>query len=346
MLASGIFIAVDGERKGPYPVEQIRQFIEDGLLKGEEEAWHEGLDEWVPLNQLEIIQTPDIFIAVDGERKGPYPVEQIRQFIEDGLLKGEEEAWHEGLDEWVSLSRIEGVTPLGIAKLSQPEAAPATSGPPVPAATSGPPAPPPPPGKMATPELPKENHPKQRSRRLFNSPFFKFIFGLRSQPYVSAHSPPDAHGRWLESVKLGGPQCWVACFDYDIRDAITRIKHIISIAVSGYWTYGLLMTEEHIRNSQGEIETITRASHWSNWVLLCIVLLIVISYLLKSEVVVSALKVIVAVQVYSISKYFLDVLPSVAIAIVAVIVVHRYFNKTYNQFIFGVGGTALDSSYE
>ena len=47
-----LFIAKDGERLGPYSLEQVRDFLATGELTGQELAWHEELGDWTPLEDL------------------------------------------------------------------------------------------------------------------------------------------------------------------------------------------------------------------------------------------------------------------------------------------------------
>ena len=47
-----IYIARGEERNGPYSMDSIWQFLADGELDGTELAWHEGLDEWIDLNEM------------------------------------------------------------------------------------------------------------------------------------------------------------------------------------------------------------------------------------------------------------------------------------------------------
>ena len=46
------FIAKDGERLGPYSFGQVRDFLAIGELTGQELAWHEELEDWMPLEDL------------------------------------------------------------------------------------------------------------------------------------------------------------------------------------------------------------------------------------------------------------------------------------------------------
>ncbi len=68
----------------------------------------------------------EIWIGRDGERLGPYPEADVRQWLRDGTMSGTDLAWREGLADWQPLSVL------------LPDAVPAA-----PTAASAPPAPPP-----------------------------------------------------------------------------------------------------------------------------------------------------------------------------------------------------------
>ena len=48
-----IFISKDGERTGPYSVEEINACLKDGTLLPSDLACQEGMEEWVPLSEME-----------------------------------------------------------------------------------------------------------------------------------------------------------------------------------------------------------------------------------------------------------------------------------------------------
>jgi len=49
-----IFISRDGEQAGPYSVEEINACLKDGTLLPSDLACQEGMEEWVPLSEMEI----------------------------------------------------------------------------------------------------------------------------------------------------------------------------------------------------------------------------------------------------------------------------------------------------
>ena len=47
-----IFITRGEDSSGPYTVEQVQDYLAQGVLLPGDLAWHEGLDGWIPLSQL------------------------------------------------------------------------------------------------------------------------------------------------------------------------------------------------------------------------------------------------------------------------------------------------------
>jgi len=48
------FISVNGEQKGPYPTDQLRQLVSDGFVARDAYIWREGMAQWQPLSQVRI----------------------------------------------------------------------------------------------------------------------------------------------------------------------------------------------------------------------------------------------------------------------------------------------------
>ncbi len=47
-----IFITRGEDSSGPYTLEQVQDYLSQGVLLAGDLAWHEGLDNWIPLEQL------------------------------------------------------------------------------------------------------------------------------------------------------------------------------------------------------------------------------------------------------------------------------------------------------
>ena len=64
-----IFLNLDGQQEGPYSLEQLQAWVQSGKLAPETPAWHDGLPNWMPVNELVAMVTPapvaEVFLHVD-----------------------------------------------------------------------------------------------------------------------------------------------------------------------------------------------------------------------------------------------------------------------------------------
>jgi len=93
---------------------------------------------------LVLIFSVDIYIARGEEQFGPYPLEQVRELLDQGALLPEDLAFHEGLENWTPLAEV-------IAKQSTPPVPP--SPPALPSATVDSPSPAPDPQPATDPTV-------------------------------------------------------------------------------------------------------------------------------------------------------------------------------------------------
>jgi uncharacterized RDD family membrane protein YckC len=70
-----VWIGRNGERFGPYPEDEIRQWLRDGTCRPEELGWYEGMTDWRPLGEL----FPDERPAPGSPPPMPPPVEPRAQ---------------------------------------------------------------------------------------------------------------------------------------------------------------------------------------------------------------------------------------------------------------------------
>ena len=74
-----IFISREEESSGPYTFDEVRELLAEGSLLSADLAWHEGLEQWIPLSELvgqstmpESVPLPSVPIVVD-----PVPTKQV-----------------------------------------------------------------------------------------------------------------------------------------------------------------------------------------------------------------------------------------------------------------------------
>ena len=51
-IPAEIYLTRDGLQYGPYSPEELRAGIKAGTMSGNDYAWYEGIEEWVPINTI------------------------------------------------------------------------------------------------------------------------------------------------------------------------------------------------------------------------------------------------------------------------------------------------------
>lgn len=105
----------DGQQPGPYGLDEINSLLATGRLRLDCWAWHEGLDDWIPLSQVAGIDPRprpggEVYLGKDGQRYGPYAPEEIEKRLASGQLELDDYwAWDDGVREWIPLSQLPGL---------------------------------------------------------------------------------------------------------------------------------------------------------------------------------------------------------------------------------------------
>ena len=68
-----------------------------------------------------------IQIDRNGERYGPYSTEEVNSYLANGTLLPSDNAWHDGMPDWVPIGHIQGVILPG-GGASPPPPSPAAGG--------------------------------------------------------------------------------------------------------------------------------------------------------------------------------------------------------------------------
>ena len=43
----------NGERYGPYSIEEVNSYLANGTLLPSDNAWHDGMPDWVPIGHIQ-----------------------------------------------------------------------------------------------------------------------------------------------------------------------------------------------------------------------------------------------------------------------------------------------------
>ena len=58
-----VFVSCEGQTSGPYSVDQIKDYLDQGILFPHDLAYHEGLENWTALSEIIKVESPAIPIA-------------------------------------------------------------------------------------------------------------------------------------------------------------------------------------------------------------------------------------------------------------------------------------------
>lgn len=109
------FYAVNDTQHGPVRVEDLYQKFTQGILTNESLVWQQGMDNWIPLKEVTILQTAfdalkpkdntqsQWFYAIGNTQYGAVSADEIRQKIKNGILNAQSLVWRQGLSEWIAL---------------------------------------------------------------------------------------------------------------------------------------------------------------------------------------------------------------------------------------------------
>lgn len=64
----------------------------------------------------------DIYLLIQGQQKGPYSEDQVRQSLAHGQIKNDVLAWREGLAEWIRVEAVLGEIHEPVAEIKSPHA--------------------------------------------------------------------------------------------------------------------------------------------------------------------------------------------------------------------------------
>ena len=139
-----IHISRGGEQYGPYPELNAREMLAAGQLQPTDMAWYAGADEWKPLKDVFVADSPPsvpaepaaadqsgppdeepddpekIHVTRRGEPIGPYSRDKAMEYFIAGQLLPTDWGWHDGMDEdWKPLNDVLGLSapvPMGTGK--------------------------------------------------------------------------------------------------------------------------------------------------------------------------------------------------------------------------------------
>ena len=119
----------NNDSKGAFTLEEMKELIESNKITGSTLVWKASLKDWQKLEDSELNE----FIHVDEEKnwyyvenndsKGPYSQDEMKGFMESGILSGNSFVWKTGMQDWMHLKNTE----LAGNEMPEPEPTPQPS---------------------------------------------------------------------------------------------------------------------------------------------------------------------------------------------------------------------------
>ena len=119
----------NNDSKGSFSIEEMKAKITSGEINGSTLVWKASLKDWQKLEDSELNE----FMHVDEEKnwyyvenndsKGPYSQEEMKGFMDAGILSGNSFVWKTGMQDWTHLKNTE----LAGNEIPEPEPTPQPS---------------------------------------------------------------------------------------------------------------------------------------------------------------------------------------------------------------------------
>jgi hypothetical protein len=127
------WVAKNGQKQGPYSLEDLQRMLAGGSLAPTDLVWKDGMTQWAPMLQVvpagpppaatpaaapPPAQGPAYWVARGGQKQGPYLVADLQRMLAVGALSPADFAWKEGMAQWVPLGQVVPATPPPAAVVS------------------------------------------------------------------------------------------------------------------------------------------------------------------------------------------------------------------------------------
>lgn len=110
-----IYVAVDGQQRGPLSTDDLKELIRSGSVTGDTPVWKQGMAAWQPIGghpdyapliaaaqptPPPVPAAPAYYVLVGGQQQGPFTLEQITAMAASGQVSGTTLVWQSGMVEW------------------------------------------------------------------------------------------------------------------------------------------------------------------------------------------------------------------------------------------------------
>lgn len=120
------FVMINGQQRGGQTIQNIKDYISKGVMSGDTMVWKTGMAQWVKasavheLASLFVQQGPPpisnpesfYFVFINGQQIGNQTIDNLKDFINKGVVNGETMVWKSGLPQWVKAHTLPEIAKL------------------------------------------------------------------------------------------------------------------------------------------------------------------------------------------------------------------------------------------
>lgn len=124
-----LYAFINGQQLGPKNYDECEKMVQAKELTPDTQVWMEGLANWTPANQVEVlkplfvVKTPpkppvepdpeiSIYVWLDGQQEGPYDFKTCRQLVGMRRMTPDTLVWQEGMADWAPANQVKELDSL------------------------------------------------------------------------------------------------------------------------------------------------------------------------------------------------------------------------------------------
>ena len=112
-LAKEWYYVENNDSKGAFTLEEMKELIESNKITGSTLVWKASLKDWQKLTDSQLGQfmredeEKNWYYVENNDSKGPYSQDEMKGFLDTGILTGNSFVWKTGMQDWTRLKDTE-----------------------------------------------------------------------------------------------------------------------------------------------------------------------------------------------------------------------------------------------
>lgn len=110
------YYVLNNQSVGPYTQTEMIQMIQEKKILANTYIWKSGLQDWIYVKNSELaaylfqkeepkdekeVDDGWYYVDINNSQQGPYSKEEMRMFLEQGMINGNTFVWQQGLADWI-----------------------------------------------------------------------------------------------------------------------------------------------------------------------------------------------------------------------------------------------------